>query len=564
MDGSLPSLRAAVNAPIATIRMSEDSGQYYGVAQKTAEERYQRLAKEARRWFVGPMPIAEFLDTFLCRQSVETEGCPPEKDAFQLVGDVLGKKVRGDQKDEEGGKGGGRKKSGRKQRKGGAKGEKLIYGPLVRTHPVVAWPPIVTQLIYKVSSLNSAPERCPGFAFYDTHDWADNSGPGGTLGSCKPDICCYAKEHAPLVKDVAANTSSVAPGVPASAPSASSSAEPPIGLPVETTHGNSEVNTPPLPSPRSEHLYKYADMGFVAFYFEVKSDHTADFFEDPPASPKSVHADYSFVKKSTRKRDADLGQAVNYALEVCRRQHRHCCFSISVSGSTARFIRWDRAGAVVSQSFDYTTNPEHLCSFLWCFAKLSNVHRGYDLTVDPATSDEELLFKRTIEEHIKWQLGPNDADLKKCKEALEDHYQKNAVTVIHLEHHGQFISLLISRPIAVPLSMAGRGTRTYWAVLIRANQTQTARVVCLKDTWRYGTLEKEGDIICELNKRRVNNVPKLVAQEDVPEVRVEGDEVRLLNSKFYPLLLKLSADNVIVCSCPDNANAELLGCQLGA
>ncbi len=55
----------AWNAPVAHVMMTETSGQTYGFGMKTEEDRYHRLAEEARRWVLGPMPPKDFLDTFL-------------------------------------------------------------------------------------------------------------------------------------------------------------------------------------------------------------------------------------------------------------------------------------------------------------------------------------------------------------------------------------------------------------------------------------------------------------------------------------------------------------------
>ena len=74
-----------------------------------------------------------------------------------------------------------------------------------------------------------------------------------------------------------------------------------------------------------------------------------------------------------------------------------------MSGSWARLIRWDRAGAIVSDSFNIRKDPKILCEFFWCFSALSDAGRGYDLTVQPAAPEDELLFYNAIEEHVRTQ-----------------------------------------------------------------------------------------------------------------------------------------------------------------
>ena len=87
--------------------------------------------------------------------------------------------------------------------------------------------------------------------------------------------------------------------------------------------------------------------------------------------------------------------------------------------------------------------------------------------------------------------------------------------------------VLVSRPIAVPLSVSGRGTRTYWAM--RTLSDGTTDIVLLKDTWRYAGqyAEKEGCVIAELNEKAVKNVPKVLYHQDVPQVHIEEESIDL-------------------------------------
>lgn len=84
----------AWNAPIAHVMITETSGQTYGFGVKTEEDRYHRLAEEARRWVLGPMPPRTFLDTFLAPkgrawQAHQGKMPTPEK-AFDDVPEVEG------------------------------------------------------------------------------------------------------------------------------------------------------------------------------------------------------------------------------------------------------------------------------------------------------------------------------------------------------------------------------------------------------------------------------------------------------------------------------------------
>ncbi len=274
---------------------------------------------------------------------------------------------------------------------------------------------------------------------------------------------------------------------------------------------------------------KRAHMGYAAFIVEVKGSPSDDVFRDPKSGDD--RAESHFVTRSTDAKVVKrLGQQVSYATELCKRQHRHFCFSISICSHYARFIRWDRAGAIVSERFSVRDQPDLLCDFLWRFACASHAERGYDLTVEPATIQQAADFRLAIEAHVKSQGGPTVPP--ESEDAVKEHFEEKSVTAVHLLNSTHFDEpaghcLLVSRPIVVPLSVAGRCTRTYWAVASRTKQ-----VWLLKDTWRYDapeedSLKREGDVLrslCEVTK----NVPPVKHDEDVLRSFVVMDNSDLL------------------------------------
>ncbi|KAI0663990.1 hypothetical protein C8Q70DRAFT_213186 [Cubamyces menziesii] len=322
--------------------------------------------------------------------------------------------------------------------------------------------------------------RCPGYAFRDTSTRADEL--EGKLGSIKPDIICYAERYLEEVKP----------------------------------HKNKGTN-------------EWAAMTRIAYaetFIEVKTNQTDDHYVDPPAN--TDRNDHYFVwGKSARRlgKDADrlkqyLGQNVAYATDMCARQHRRFCFSVSVSGCWARLIRWDRSGAIVSEAFDYVANPELLCEFFWRFAHLSDEQRGYDTTVQPATSAEETLFRDAIVEHIWTQIDCSDPAV--LREVLDTHYMPGYVTLVSIPSTNFTPHLLVSRPIVTPLFFAGRCTRAYWAV--NPDPTAEKKVVLLKDTWRLDGrgAEKEGKVLRDLQAVGVPNIPRVLYDGDVMKGNSSG------------------------------------------
>ena len=354
--------------------------------------------------------------------------------------------------------------------------------------------------------------RCPDFRFCNTSSHADTSGPGKKLGSMKPDICLYANDHLQHVT-VGPKRSKRKKKVEDTDVSTSLKDAGDAGMPTSV---------------------QLTDMSYVALFFEIKKSKSLDFFIDPP--PGADRSEWRFVlhdrninSEAYRTGLLNLGQNVSYAIETCKRQYRECVYSVSMSGSWARLIRWDRAGAIVSDSFNIRKDPKILCEFFWCFSALSDAGRGYDLTVQPAAPEDELLFYNAIEEHVRTQAHTDDIDA--LEKLVQEHYEKGAVTMIFLLTSESTTTtptaerLLVSRPVSIPLSLAGRGTRTYWAVRKDATPHQ---VVLLKDTWSYDIpggddgpqLKREGDVLEHLNAMGVRNVPHVVYHQDVPRIDV--------------------------------------------
>ena len=326
------------------------------------------------------------------------------------------------------------------------------------------------ELYHQLNALNKTSSkhkaRCPGFVFLDaaTHTLFPRK-----LGHMKPHVCCYRKEHLRIVEEA-------------------------------------------QPSSRTE-------FGYAELFVEVKPDPSHDFFVDP--LPKADHASHEFLASSDdpsfkKHRDRAFGQQVAYATEIFARQHRSCVFSISLSGSHARFIRWDRAGCVVSRSFDTRTEPGLLCEFLARFSQTDSRGRGHDITVEPALPEHEQLFRTAITEHVHLQLGCEEDALEK---AVSEHYQPGHVTIMYVLRHCEvateetFHRFLVSRPVASALSLTGRGTRGWWGV-----DLATSQVVFLKDTWRTGDYryEVEGEVLDSMSKHEVRNIPAILCHGDVP------------------------------------------------
>ncbi|KAH9932690.1 uncharacterized protein BXZ73DRAFT_77408 [Epithele typhae] len=323
--------------------------------------------------------------------------------------------------------------------------------------------------------------RCPGFVFYVTANRADQSGAKDDgLNAVKPDICAYPEAF------------------------------------VARFHNQLDADG-----------YAPTDMGLAALYIEVKKNETDDSFvrDWSPADAYLQPPPISFTRSTEP--DEDLGQIINYASEIFKRQHRQHLFSVSLCGSKARLIRWDRAGAIAE--------------------------RGFDTTVEPATPNEEKLFGDAINVHLSkqvkyWHQGPA-TDAGTFNYYKDEHYEPYSVTSIPLPHLFPFETfrdpdpanspdpsqsppprLLVSRPIVVPHSLTGRGVRIYWAA--RMERRRSLGVVLLKDFWRYSTRRTEGEVLKELDDFKVTDIPTALYHSDVPGHRCGPSNVEAYPTEF--------------------------------
>ena len=328
-----------------------------------------------------------------------------------------------------------------------------------------------TNLSAKVTALNKknkSSSRCPGFIF-DVLNAA--------AGKPPQYICCYTIDNLEIVKTAA----------------------PPQRL----------------------------EAGYTELFIDVKADPSSDFFVDPPKDEDAdvdtdADATHELLFQSedealVRKADKRLGRHVGYATEILARQHRSFLFSISMSGSRVRLFRWDRAGCVVSESFDIREEPEILCEFLWLFSQASDAERGHDMTVEVATPAEELLFTAAIREHVQFQL---DVQGDALEHAVLEHYAPGRVAAVHVlplgceAEPGTIRRYIVSRPVVAPLHLTGRGTRGYWAV-----DASDSRVVFIKDTWRNCEIMAswEGETLRSMHDQGVRHIPSVVCHGDLPD-----------------------------------------------
>ncbi|KAF4602914.1 hypothetical protein EYR38_003318 [Pleurotus pulmonarius] len=134
-------------------------------------------------------------------------------------------------------------------------------------------------------------------------------------------------------------------------------------------------------------------LGDAQFGVEVK-DSLIELFYDG-GKPKFETMDDAPFETNTDIGKKTRGQLVTYAVEICARQHRTHLFFVYIYFPFARFIRFDRSGALVSKRFDFTKDCTPLVRFFHRFSKMTPAERGYDPTVRVA-SKEEYAYARAL------------------------------------------------------------------------------------------------------------------------------------------------------------------------
>ncbi|KAF8176473.1 hypothetical protein BJ912DRAFT_699372 [Pholiota molesta] len=252
----------------------------------------------------------------------------------------------------------------------------------------------------------------------------------------------------------------------------------------------------------------------ISTFVEFKASANADPFDDPPKRPP---ADFSFEREEPDMQ-TNRGQIGSYSAAISGTQFRTHVFSVSVCGSTARFILWDRSGAVVTARFDYVENPEVLVGFFYRYSRSTPSRQGYDPTFSPA-SPEDL-------------TALNEECMKRMQEANKHHREFRKLMVPDRDDpckEKEKAVLISYPPFYETRSPFSRATRAMLAF-----DLTTQKLVFLKDYWRAHVdgMEKEGEIYRILQEK---NVPHIAPFGMGNDVRGQETQTEKLSNRSPPL-----------------------------
>ncbi|KAG1767305.1 hypothetical protein EV702DRAFT_1050408 [Suillus placidus] len=210
------------------------------------------------------------------------------------------------------------------------------------------------------------------------------------------------------------------------------------------------------------------------------------------AFSKHPRVDQPLVSQTDKGFDT-LGQITSYAVAQLGAQYRTHAFSVLIVRNRARIIRWDREGAIVTNTFDYYHEP-HLADFFHRFARASPALHGVDTSVTPA-SDEDAALARTA-----------------LKLASTTCMYRVAVPQDPAVEGSDWLVLIIPQSVTKGYPLVGRWTRTCPAYNIL-----NKKVVMFKDSWRMSIKDvlPEGETYKLLKLHNVRNVATCIAFHDV-------------------------------------------------
>jgi hypothetical protein len=237
----------------------------------------------------------------------------------------------------------------------------------------------------------------------------------------------------------------------------------------------------------------------MSIFVELKTAASADPFLDPMKKDPLPRNNYEDFERSDLIPAQNRGQIASYAAAILGTQFRLHVFSVSICGHRARFIRWDRAGAIVSGTFDYVRNPHLLADFFYRYSRLDRLRQGYDPTLSAASEEEVKIMEK----------AKCDATLK----ANSAHYEFRKLMVPDRDDPSKESPFLISYPprydARSPFSRATRGMLAF--------DLTNNRIVYLKDYWRpnVSNMQKEGEIYRILKRKNVRNIAPFGMGNDV-------------------------------------------------
>lgn len=104
------------------------------------------------------------------------------------------------------------------------------------------------------------------------------------------------------------------------------------------------------------------------------------------------------IRSGVASQQATYAQIISYATEAQLYQHRDFYYTVYVWRDCARLMRWDRAGVVLSEPFNWHADRDPLLTFMYAFAMATPQQQGYSSHAERAT-EADVLFLESLQKH---------------------------------------------------------------------------------------------------------------------------------------------------------------------
>ena len=198
--------------------------------------------------------------------------------------------------------------------------------------------------------------------------------------------------------------------------------------------------------------------------------------------------DDSFLSTAKTARDT-LGQITSYAAVQFGAQFRTHLYSILICRDTARILRWDRSGTIVTEAIKFNESP-FLAEFFRRYSQAPPAMRGVDTSVIEPTASESSDARKAL----GWE----------CHIPL---FKLSVPAACGLSRF-----FIVQAPIATPYTPPGRATRGF-----KAYDLSGKAAVYLKDSWRIDLpdITAEGLVYATLEKASVPNIARCIVSGDI-------------------------------------------------
>ena len=232
----------------------------------------------------------------------------------------------------------------------------------------------------------------------------------------------------------------------------------------------------------------------MELFVELKHDMQYDPFHDLPNG--------EMKERDSISGDNTRGQCISYAANQLAYQHRLFAFSLVVCGKKARFIRWDREGAIVSAGVDCSQRQDIVIEFLQRFNRLTAEQRGLDPTAVFATPEEARML----------ESAAGKVEIESLRHSIGDQKIYPRFRLEVRDAKGSVLNYVVGKAFNYSFGVVGRCTRGFLAL-----DLDTKECVFLKDMWRIDApgIEPEHIWYEKLVKAKVPHLVRFKHASDV-------------------------------------------------